>query len=104
MRLKPVELNRRHWPKIEPIDVSRIDQVSLKLLIVSYRASDQCASDLLEHLFLWALDYAHERKHEFCIRKLTIWRITMNHDWPQISAALFFHKPCAKFSCDVFSS
>src|SRR5262249_38063198 len=91
--LKPVELNRRHRPKIKPIYVGRINQLSMKLLIVGDRACDQRASDLLEHVILRALHYAHEGKHEFGICKLTIRGIAMNHNRPQVSAALFFHKP-----------
>src|SRR5687767_2283415 len=56
VRLEPVQLDRRHRPQVEPIDVDRVDQRPLELPVVGDRRANERRPDFLQHLLLWALD------------------------------------------------
>src|SRR4051794_32559725 len=56
MRLQPVELDRRDRSDVQPVDVRRVDQRSLELLVFRYRRANQRRPNLFKHLLLGALD------------------------------------------------
>ena len=68
VRLQPVQLNRRHRTKIEPIDVHGIDQLAAESLIAGDGAADERWPDRRNHLFLRTLDHGREGKHVFLVR------------------------------------
>lgn len=67
VRLQPVELDGRDWPEVQPVDVCRIDQLPLELLVVCDCGADECGTDPLQHLVLRAPDHADEWEHELGI-------------------------------------
>src|SRR5436190_5619008 len=69
VRLQPIQLDCRNRADIQAIDMRGVDQLPLPSAVLRDRAADQSRSDLLEHLVLRALDYAHEWEHEFGIRQ-----------------------------------
>src|SRR5262249_12282019 len=73
--------------------MSRIDKLSLELLIVGDSARNKRRPYPLQHLVLGTLHNAHVREHELGVGEGSFRRITMNDHRPQIAASLPLDEP-----------
>src|SRR5215831_2978180 len=68
VRLKPIELDRRHGPEVQSIDVHRIHETTSKLWVGGDGAADERWTDCVNHPIARALDYGREREHVLLAR------------------------------------
>ena len=104
VRLQPIELDGRDRADVQAVDLGRIDQLALPLLISGDRAADQGGPDLLKHLLLRAADDANEGEHVLSIGQLQLRRVTMNHRRTQIRAAFLFREARSESGGHVLSA
>lgn len=71
VRLEPVQLDGLDPANVKPVDVVSIEQLLGELGIFRNGSADQCGTNGLDHLILWAFDDRSEGEHVLGIREFS---------------------------------
>ncbi len=77
MRLEPVEFGRRDRADVQAVDVRRVGQLALPLLVVRDRRRDERRADLLYHQLLRILNDCDVREHVLGVGDLRVGQLAM---------------------------
>ena len=104
VRLQPVQLVSSDGSNIQPINVSRIQQLTGEGFIFGDRSTNQSLTDFFQHLVLGAIDHRHEWKHVFGIRHCIVRIADMKHGRTQVIDAFLLNQPVARTGHDMFDA
>ena len=101
VRLKPVDLVRWNRSDVETIDVRRVQQVPLKLLVLCDGRANERLTNPFQHSLLRALHHTHKRKHKFLVGDGRFRRATVHDRRAEKGGSLASDQARAKLGGEV---
>ena len=88
--------------RVQAINVRRVGQLALPLLVVRDRGGDERRADLLNHLILRTLNHCNVPERMFGVGDLCVGRLAIDHPRAKLGASFFLDQPRTKLRRHVF--